>query len=218
MKIAEVLEKTMRSIRHGYEKCNEIMDEVPLLKQKRNKTVAWICFAFIVVVAICRMCGGSSGGTFAEIARFNFDGAPLGADTPEAVVMQYYKAYKDGDPIAYLNCVNYTDEEKRCIIGPLSEKMSDPNWRTCAANAYARIKYECEELHPYDAEVGCEWATANAFVEASAEWEGSSSSAGRRWDMKKIGDKWFVNKDSGGSALWMGLTSLSNPDPTKPSN
>ena len=218
MNTSDIFEKAIQHLRNWYKKGNEVMDAVPLLKTKRNKTTAWICLALIVLVAICRICGGGDGGTSGGDSKFSFDGAPLGAETPEAVVMQYYKAYKDGDAVAYLNCVNYTDEEKLCIIGPLSEKMSETSWCTIANCAYAKVKYESEELRPYDADLGCEWATANAYVEASTEWEGSTKYAGRIWNMKKVGGKWFIDKNSGSGAHWMGLTDLANPDPTKPSN
>ena len=219
MKSSAILENISRYLKHWLDKGNEIMDNVPLLRSKRNKTVAWICLAFVSLVAIYRICGGSDGGTAVQNAKYNFDVAPHGADTPEAIVMQYYKAYKDGDPIAFLNCVNFTDEEKRCIIDPLSEKMKVANWRKIANCAYAKIKYECEQRYPYDKAVGCEWATANAYVEASGDWNGSTKYVGRLWNMKKIGGKWFIDKKgSDTGALWMGLTDLSNPDPTQPSN
>ena len=218
MKTSGILENVTMHLKHWYEKGEEIMNAVPLLRSRRNKTVVWICLAFVVLVAIYRMCGGSAGGTAAQNAKFGFDQAPLGADTPEAVVMQYYKAYKDGDPVAYLNCVNYTDDEKSCMIAPLSEKMGVARWREIANCAYAKIKYESEQIRPYDPDLGCEWATANAYVEAGSEWEGSTKYAGRLWNMKKVGKKWFIDKNSGSGAHWMGLTDLANPDPTKPSN
>lgn len=213
-----ILENVTRRLKCWYDKANKIMDDVPILRSKRNKTAVWICLAFVVLVAIYRMGGGSGVGTAAQNVEFSFAGAPLGADTPEAVVMQYYKAYKDGDPVAYLNCVNYTDQEKLCIIGPLTEKMGAANWRAIANCAYAKIKYESEQLNPYDADLGCERATANAYVEAGSDWEGSTKRVGRSWDMKKIGDKWFIDKNSNAGAHWMGLTDFANPNPTKPSN
>lgn len=218
MNTTTILENVTRRLKHWYEKVNKIMDDVPILRPTRNKTAVWICLALVVLVAIYRMCGGSGVGIVAQNVKFSFGGAPFGADTPEAVVMQYYKAYKDGDPVAYLNCVNYTDQEKLCIIGPLSEKMGETSWCAIANCAYAKIKYESEQLHQYDADLGCELATANAYVEAGSDWEGSTKRVGRIWDMKKIGDKWFIDKNSGSGSHWMGLTDLANPDPTKPSN
>ena len=217
MKTSEILKNVTGHLRHWREKGDEIMDAVPLLRARRNKTVSWICLAFLVLVAVYRMCGAGGGATV-QNAMLNFAGAPLGADTPEAVVMQYYRAYKDGDPVAYLNCVNYTDDEKSCMIAPLSEKMGVARWREIANCTYAKIKYESEQIRPYDPDLGCEWATANAYVEATDEWVGSTKRTGRLWNMKKVGDKWFIDKNSGAGAHWMGLTDLANPDPTKPSN
>lgn len=211
-----ILDKGRLLVKVGYEKGNGFMDAVPLLRSKRNKCIVWFCVAGIVIVALFRMLqsgtGKTSGGEMPEVAGIvNFDSAPLGAESPEAVVKQYYKAYKDGDPVAFLNCVNYTVEEKLCMIGPLTEKMSAKDWREQAAIAYYKIKYESEQLRPYDADLGCESATANVYVEASDEWNGSRESAGRLWNMRKFDGKWFIDKYSGGGANWMGLTSLASP-------
>jgi len=225
-KVKDVLEAGKRNLKDAYEKGNNFMDAVPLLKSKRGKLIVWLCMAGVVLVAICRMFGGTEVGSrgvneacsdVADVGgHANFDSAPLGAESPEAVVMQYYKAYKEGNPVAYLNCVNYTEDEKLAMIGMLSEKMNAKDWCEQARITYAEIKYECEELRPYDADIGGEWATANAFVKASSEWEGSSKSSGRTWRMKKIGGKWFIDKESDSGTHYMGLTDLSSPFPTKP--
>ena len=188
---------------------------MPLIRTKKNKCIACACLVFLVIIGAIRMIGSNSASVnnVACTATFDFDSKPLGASSPKEVVERYYKAYKDGDPVAFLNCVNYTAAEKSCIIEPLSKRMNQKDWCKRANIACAKITYECEQFYPHGSNLNnCEWVTANAYVEASDEFESSAKSAGKLWTMKKIDGKWFIDKDSGGSVNCMGVTDLSDPD------
>lgn len=59
-KVEEMINMGKSAAQAGYDKGNDLMDKVPMLKSKRNKLIVWGVMAVIVVAIVFSFVGGGS--------------------------------------------------------------------------------------------------------------------------------------------------------------
>lgn len=116
-------------------------------------------------------------------------------NSPTSLVKHYYKAFEDGNVEEYVNCVNYTDEQKKEEASSLGESFQNDEWRENVRKLYGEITMGVPK-----------WTgDGKMSVKVAIENREHGGESNKEWYLIKINGRWLIDAEMTTNPHEMGL-------------
>ena len=122
-------------------------------------------------------------------------GTSLNSNSPTRLVKHYYKAFLDGNIEEYVNCVNYTDEQKKEEASSLEENFQNDEWRESVKKLYG------ESIMGVPKWTG----DGKMSVKVAIKNQEHGGEANKEWYLIKINGRWLIDAEMTTNPHEMGL-------------